>query len=135
GAWLLLQDRVDLPHDGVGPLKRGGLGELDGDQEVALVFLRHERPRQDLPETDGEGREGGEDEERQSGLPDERVRAPDVPLLRRREDAIERGEETAKASARRVLRSRPENQRALRGRVGEGVHQREEDGESGGESE
>ena len=41
-AGLLLQDRVDLPHDGVCPLKRGGLGELDVDQEVALVFLRHE---------------------------------------------------------------------------------------------
>src|SRR2546422_9549753 len=45
-AGLLLQDRVDLPHDGVGPLKRGGLGELDVDQEVALVFLRPEWPRQ-----------------------------------------------------------------------------------------
>ena len=63
------------------------------------------------------------------------MRAPDVPLLRRREDAIERGEETAKESARRVLRSRPENQRALRGLVGERVHHREEDGERDGESE
>src|SRR5436853_1831794 len=47
------------------PLERGGLRELDVHQEVALVFLRHERPRQDLPETDGEDRERGEDEERE----------------------------------------------------------------------
>src|SRR5436853_3084821 len=117
------------------PLERGGLRELDVHQEVALVFLRHERPRQDLPETDGEDRERGEDEEREAGLPNERVRAPDVALLRRREDAIERGEEAPEGPAWRVLRSRPEDQRALCRLVGERVYHREQDRERDRERE
>src|SRR5207244_7850087 len=76
-----------------------------------------------------------EDDARHAGLAYDDVRAPAAPVLRRREDAIERGEETAKESARRVLRSRPENQRALRGLVGERVHHREQDRERDRERE
>ena len=34
----LEQDLLDLAHDRVGPLERGGVGKLDVDQEIALVL-------------------------------------------------------------------------------------------------
>src|SRR5207247_3600122 len=44
-------DLARSPHDGVGPLERRPVGELDRDDEVALVLRRNEA-RRDGPEPD-----------------------------------------------------------------------------------
>ena len=77
-ARLGLQDLVDLPHDGIRPLHRRGLGELHVHEEEALVLLRHERRRQSLPETARERRERHEDDQRDDDLADQAAAGADV---------------------------------------------------------
>src|SRR6185437_14480084 len=50
-SWLVHQNVVDLPHHGDSPLQRSRFRQFDVDYEVALVFVRQERLRQDLPDS------------------------------------------------------------------------------------
>src|SRR4029077_10478609 len=119
----------------VRPLERGGLRELDVDEEVALVLLGHEGPRQDLPEPAREDGERGEHEERHAAPANEAMGAADVAVLRPPEDAVEGSEEASEGPARPLLRSRTEYLRALRRLVRERIDGREQDRERDRERE
>ena len=53
---VFAEDLLDLLADRVGALERRGVGQLDVDEEVALVLVGHEAAGQPLAEQPGERR-------------------------------------------------------------------------------
>src|SRR5205823_10641163 len=86
-------DLARSPHDGIGPLERRPVGELDRDDEVALVLRRNEArrdgPEPDHDETEQEGIGG----EREGGSAYQAADGPSVALAGPLEDPVESPEE------------------------------------------
>src|SRR5207253_3516020 len=86
-------DLARSPHDGVGPLERRPVGELDRDDEIALV-LRGNEARRDGPEPDhDETEQEGIGGERESGSAYQAADGPSVALGGQLEDPVESPEE------------------------------------------
>src|SRR5205807_1161406 len=86
-------DLARSPHDGVGPLERRPVRELDRDDQVALVLrgneARRDGPEPDQDETEQEGIGG----EREGGPAYQTADGPSVALAGPLEDPVERPEE------------------------------------------
>src|SRR5207247_8323390 len=83
------------PHDGVGPLERRPVGELDRDDEVALVLRRNEAcrdgPEPDHDETEQQGIGG----ERKGGSAYQAADGPSIAMAGPLENPVEHAEEPA----------------------------------------
>src|SRR5207245_1617977 len=88
-------DLARSPHDGVGPLERRPVGELDRDDEVALVLRRNEA-RRDGPEPDhDETEQQGIGGERKGGSAYQAADGPSIAMAGPLEDPVEHAEEPA----------------------------------------
>src|SRR5439155_20403862 len=88
-------DLAGSPHDGVGPLERRPGGELDRDDEVALVLRRNEA-RRDGPEPDhDETEQQGVGGERKGGSAYQAADGPSIAMAGLLEDPVEQAEEPA----------------------------------------
>jgi hypothetical protein len=65
-----LDEGVDLVEDGLGALERGAVGELDIDDAVALVLLRHEAGGEAAEPEDGADGEADEEDDGEGGAAD-----------------------------------------------------------------
>ena len=101
----------DLLHHRVGALFRRPVGQLHGNDQVALVLDRQERGRDARQPVDGDAdeREGEDDHER--GAPRHRGDEPRVPVL---DPPVDRVEAAREEVAPAVPPRRPQPQRRLR---------------------
>ena len=103
-ARLVLEDLVDLPHHRGRALQRRGFGQLDVHDEVALVFVRQKRPRQDPCRFRPPAPRSRPGSRVASSEPsDEQAGDTDVALLHAREARVESARRNAPAGRATVL--------------------------------
>ena len=86
-AGRVLEDLLDFPARLVGPLERGGVGQLKADEDIALVLLGQEAARQTPAEHHRDHGERDEEHQAERALADEAPAGPDVAVPRAAEDA------------------------------------------------
>ena len=122
---ILPGDSLDLLHDRVRALFRGAIGQLRGDDQVALVLGRQKgggHPRQPI---DGDSDEREREDDHGAGAAGHQADEPCVSALGGAVDGVEAARE--KVALLRGLR-RPEPQRGLRRLQGQGVDRADEGG-------
>ncbi len=92
-AGRLQEDLLDLVRHGVGALDRGALGQLEADDEIALVLVGDERGRDRAEEHHGGDEQHRENAEHDAAAREQRAHALVVALDHRGESAVERAEE------------------------------------------
>src|SRR6202035_485905 len=94
-ALRLMENVLDLAADDIGPLQRCRVGQLDVEEEVALLLIGDEAARQFSPEEAGKKRESGEDCQGQHRFADQQTGEADVAAPDLLESAIERPEKSS----------------------------------------
>ena len=118
-------DPLDLLHDRVRALLRGAIGQLRGDDQVALVLGRQKGGGHARQPVDGDSDERKREDDHGAGAAGHCADEPCVSALGGAVDDVEAAREKVALLGR--LR-RPEPQRGLRGLEGECVHRADEGG-------
>ena len=108
----MIQDSVNLAHQCDGSLQRRCLGELDVDDEVALVFIGQKRSRKRSPDSSRHSGESDKDYDGQHEFADEQAGDINVTPGGAFESGIEDGEPSSEWSPSRRAALLTEEQRA-----------------------
>ena len=125
-----LDDLQHLGDDLVGAFQRCAIGQDHRGDVVALVFIRHQRPRRDAPQADGECHHADEEHDADAGTAHHEADTVDIACGDARETAVEPGEE-----APRLAMPFAQDEHAQTGRERERDDARDHhgDGDGGGE--
>ncbi len=119
-----------LPRDLGRPLEGRGVGELDVQDQIPLVFVGNEARGELTSKGGGQEREAPEDHEADDGLADQPPREVHVAAGGPREPPVEDAEEAAQRPCRLVARPQEQRREGRRQRQGveRGDHHRDRDG-------
>ena len=132
-ARRLREDLLRLLDDFVRALQRGGIGQLDAGEDVALVFVRQETDGDGLAEQPGQHDRARQEHQRHHALVDQEPARAHVAVRGPAEHAVEPVEEPLQGPAALLLG--PQQQGGQRGRKRQRVEGGDDHGDGDGDRE